>query len=163
MKSPGYSFFLILILALSQSSVARAQRDSSGQNPKYIHLGTHLALPLGNVIGQYKLLLGGAIQVDFPVKQRVVFLTLNAAYQEFIRENKASSNLKNPKILPLKVGVKLFPVEQVYLQADLGASLVLNKMLASFDGKAVLVFSNELGYRLAIPQRECCRSRAGIP
>lgn len=151
MKNSGYLFVLFLILVLSKLSVARAQQDSSRQNPGYIHLGTHLALPLGNMIGQYKLLLGGAIQVDFPVKQRVVFLTVNAAYQELIRENKVSSNLKNPKILPLKVGVKFFPVEQFYLQADLGASLVLNKMFASFDRTAVLVFSNELGYRISIP------------
>lgn len=151
MKNSGYPFFLFLILALSQPSVARAQQDSSRQNPGYIHLGGHLALPLGNMIGEYKLLLGSAIQIDFPVKQRVVFLTVNAAYQELIRENKASSSLKNPKILPLKVGLKFFPVEQIYLQADLGASFVLNKTHASFDRTAVLVFSNELGYRVAIP------------
>ncbi|PWS30462.1 hypothetical protein [Pedobacter paludis] len=103
------------------------------------------------MIGEYKLLLGGAVQIYFPVKQRVVFLTVNTACQELIRENKASSILKNPRILPLKVGIKFLPVEQIYLHADLGASFVFNKTPASFDRTALLVFSNELGYHVAIP------------
>ncbi|AZI26731.1 hypothetical protein EA772_15810 [Pedobacter sp. G11] len=96
-----------------------------------------MTLPLGNIIGVYKLLFGSAIQIDFPVKQRVVFLTVNTAYKVLIRENKASSTLKNPKILPLNMGLKFLPGEQIYLRVDLGGSIVLNNTPASFDRTAV--------------------------
>jgi hypothetical protein len=149
--------FSALIVAISGFSLgANAQTTSSSKstNPEGIvySIGVDGGLPTGNFSNGYNAEFGGSLQVDIPVVSQL-FVTVNAGYSYLYgKDNVYDTGLKAPNIqlLPVKAGLKFFPVKYFYIQGEAGASFALNKSDVGFDNSAAFIYAPQIGVLIPV-------------
>src|ERR1700759_2866605 len=139
--------FKISALALAFAASAftvKAQTTSpasttSSSNGVKFSIGVDAGLPTGNISNYYNWNLGGSVQADIPVIAKQLYVTVNAGYDNFFGKNfgsvpdasstTGSVDVKEPNIqlLPVKAGLKFFPVGGFYIQGEAVAAFLLNK------------------------------------
>jgi len=148
-----------LILAFAGLTVgAKAQtastsaKTSSSSNGVILSIGVDAGLPSGNLSNGYNWNLGGSVQADIPVVNQL-FVTVNAGYNNLYgKDNAYGTGLKatNIQLLPVKAGLKFFPVNNFYIQGEAGAAFSLNKSDLGFDNSAAFVYAPQVGVQFPL-------------
>jgi hypothetical protein len=149
----------ILLALVGISAVAQAQNtgssgtSSSASSPGVIlSVGTDVGYSTGDFKNSYRWNAGISLQADIPVATNFYF-TANAGYLNSFGKNDVNgSGFQAPDIhlLPVKAGIKYFPIPMLYLQADAGAAFALNKSDVGLDKTAAFIYSPQVGVQLPV-------------
>jgi hypothetical protein len=116
-------------------------------------IGVDAGIPTGKSADASKWNLGGSVQADIPVANQL-FVTVNAGYNNIFSKDVTvgAVTVSGPDIqlLPVKAGLKFFPVENFYIQAEAGAGFLLNKKDLGADNSTVFVYAPQLGYQFPL-------------
>ncbi|HEY4195047.1 MAG TPA: hypothetical protein VGM63_05905 [Mucilaginibacter sp.] len=149
----------IILALVGISAAAKAQNtgtsstSSSTSSPGVIFsVGADVGYSTGNFRNSYRWNAGGSVQADIPVASNF-FFTANLGYlNSFGRNDVNGTGLQAPDIhlLPVKAGIRYFPIPMLYLQADAGAAFALNKSDVGLDKTAAFIYSPQVGVQLPI-------------
>lgn len=147
----------ISIIALSFctfASLTKAQETSgTGVRKGIIYsVGAEAGISAGSFRDISKASVGGSLQADFQI-MKDLYITGNAGYANFFRTGSAQSATKNTsdiQYIPVKIGVKYFPLNRFYVQGEAGAGFVLNRSDAGFDKSTAFVYAPQIGIQFPI-------------
>lgn len=153
------AFAAFTYTAKAQTS-APASTSTTTSNGVKFSIGVDAGLPTGNFSNNYNWNIGGSVQADIPVVSNQLFVTVNAGYDNFFGKNETvlaspeggEATLKEPNIqlLPVKAGLKFFPVGGFYIQGEAGAGFALNKSDVGFDKSAAFIWAPQVGYQFQL-------------
>jgi hypothetical protein len=126
--------------------------SNSSSNGVVLSVGVDAGIPTGNLSNGYNWNIGGSLQADIPVVPQL-FVTVNAGYNSFQgKDNAYGTGLTatNIQLLPVKAGLKFFPVSHFYVQGEAGAAFALNKNDVGFDNSAVFIYAPQVGYQFPL-------------
>ena len=138
--------------AKAQTSTTSTSKTTTS-NGVIISVGVDAGIPTGKLSDAYNFNLGGSVQADIPVVPHQLFVTVNAGYNNIFGKNNINgTNLDatNIQLLPVKAGLKFFPVSNFYVQGEAGAAFALNKSDVGFDKSAAFVYAPQIGYQFAL-------------
>jgi hypothetical protein len=139
------SLFSLASLHSNAQTTAKTETYGSGIR---LSIGADAGIPLGSLKDNYDWNLGGSVQADFPIVNNELYATLNGGYDNFFAKN--SSNLNDLHLIPVKAGLKYFPVKYFYLQGEAGASFLTNKSEIGASKSAVFVYAPQVGVLLNV-------------
>jgi len=106
--------------ATAQSTTKTATNGSGIR----LSIGADAGIPVGSLRNGYRWSFGGSAQADFPLINNQLYVTLNTGYNSIFAEN--SSSLNDIQLIPVKAGLKYFPVKIFYVQGEAGASFLID-------------------------------------
>jgi hypothetical protein len=115
---------LSLFLFSSRHSNAQSTNQTYGTGIR-LSIGADAGVPVGSLKDSYNWNFGGSVQADFPILNNQLYATINGGYNNFFAKN--SSKLDDLHPIPAKAGLKYFPVLNLYIQGEAGASFLTNK------------------------------------
>ncbi|HEK21075.1 MULTISPECIES: hypothetical protein [unclassified Mucilaginibacter] len=153
MKSTLKIAALVLAFAgLSYSAKAQTTPTStSTTTPSGIRysIGVETGVPVSNFKDSHKWNLGGSVQADIPVASQL-FATVNAGFNNFFGKTIAGVKAPNVQLLPVKAGLKFFPVANFYIQGEAGAAFLLNKADTYNDKSTAFVWAPQIGVQFPV-------------
>jgi hypothetical protein len=140
-------FSLLTIVSLN----IKAQDINTPVTPKTTNLGSGIrlsagiesGLPIGKLNDAYSWNFGGSVQADFPIIERELYATLNTGFNNIYANN--VSNAADIQLIPVKAGLKYFPVKNFYVQGEAGASFIANKSEMGSTKSAAFVYAPQVG------------------
>src|ERR1700737_161703 len=113
---------IVAALLVSTTFASKAQTSSSPASSKQefrLSVGPEAGIPLGDLSNGYNWNFGGSIQADIPVIHNL-YVTVNAGYNNFfVKKDQADVVDKNLQLIPVKAGLKYFPVGNIfYVQGE---------------------------------------------
>ncbi|MBS1527468.1 MAG: hypothetical protein JST19_17605 [Bacteroidetes bacterium] len=145
--------FAGLAYSANAQSTSTSATKTTTSNGVILSVGADAGIPTGNFSNSYNWNLGGSIQADIPVVQNQLYVTVNAGYDNFFgKKNIAGTGIDVPNIqlLPVKAGLKYFPVSHFYIQGEAGAAFVLNKSDLNFGNSAAFIYAPQIGYQFPL-------------
>jgi hypothetical protein len=140
--------------AKAQTSTTTTSKTSNGPNGIVLSVGVDAGIPTGKLNDSYNWNIGGSVQADIPVIPHQLFVTVNAGYNSFQSKNNIGGvqglDAANIQLLPVKAGLKYFPVSHFYIQGDAGAAFALNKSDVGFDKSAAFVYDPQVGVQFPL-------------
>lgn len=156
MKSTLKTAALVIAFAAfsigAKAQTTSAANNSSSSNGVILSVGVDAGIPTGNLSNGYNWNIGGSLQADIPVMPQL-FVTVNAGYNSFQgKDNAFGTGLTatNIQLLPVKAGLKYFPVSHFYVQGEAGAAFALNKNDVGFDNAAAFIYAPQVGYQFPL-------------
>jgi hypothetical protein len=155
MKSTLKITALVLALAgftLSTKAQTNPTSTKTTTSGTRYSIGVDAGVPTGTTKNTYDWNIGGSLQADIPVVSQL-FVTVNAGYNNFVTKSAKIGTpvLNNIQLLPVKAGLKIFPVNNFYVQGEAGAEFLLNKKdVAGADKTTVFVYAPQIGYQFAV-------------
>ncbi|HWZ36199.1 MAG TPA: hypothetical protein VNW51_08580 [Mucilaginibacter sp.] len=153
------STFKITALVLAFAGLtfgAKAQSNPTSTKTTGIRysIGADAGIPTGNLSDSYNWNLGGSLQADIPVAKQL-FVTVNAGYNNLFAKDVTVAGVTakgtNLQLLPVKAGLKYFPVGNFYVQGEAGASFLLNKSdFAGVDNSTLFTYAPQVGYQFPL-------------
>jgi len=116
-------------------------------------IGVDAGIPTGKLSDSYNWNLGGSVQADIPVVSNQLFVTVNAGYDNvFGKKDLDGTGLAatNIQLLPVKAGLKFFPVSNFYIQGDAGVAFSLNKTDVGFNKSEAFIYAPQIGYQFQL-------------
>src|SRR5580658_905525 len=114
MKNSNKIAFLATALFTITGFIANAQTssktDSYGSEIRY-SIGADAGIPVGSFNTAYNWSIGGSIQADFPIIKEQLYATANAGFNNFFAND---AGLNDVNMIPVKLGLKYFPVKYFY-------------------------------------------------
>lgn len=147
--------FKISALALAFAALsfgAKAQSTTTTTNSGVkLSIGVDAGIPVGNFSDYYNWNLGGTVQADLPIAKQL-FVTVNAGYNNFFGKSigSTSANFTNIQLIPVKAGLKFFPIENFYVQGEAGASFVANKNSLGVSKTALFAYAPQVGVQFPV-------------
>ena len=126
---------------------------STTSNGVILSAGVDAGIPTGKLNNAYNWNIGGSVQADIPVIQHQLFVTVNAGYNSIQGKNNINGtglSATNIQLLPVKAGLKYFPISNFYVQGDAGAAFALNKSNVGFDKSAAFVYAPQIGVQFPL-------------
>jgi len=145
--------FAGLAFGANAQSNPTSAKTSTSSNGVILSVGVDAGIPTGDFSNAYNWNIGGSVQADIPVVQNQLFVTVNAGYNNFFgKSNILGSGLDQPnlQLLPVKAGLKFFPVSHLYIQGEAGAAFALNKSDLGFDKSAAFLYAPQIGYQFPL-------------
>ena len=148
-----------LVLAFAGLTLGAKAQTTTGttktttSNGVILSVGVDAGIPTGNLSNNYNWSLGGSVQADIPVIQNQLFVTVNAGYNNIFGKNNIDGtglDATNIQLLPVKAGLKLFPVSHFYIQGEAGAAFLLNKSDLGDDKSAAFLYAPQIGYQFPL-------------
>jgi hypothetical protein len=133
---------LLSFLNLHSNAQSTAKTESYGSGIR-LSIGADGGIPVGSLNNSYDWNLGGSIQADFPIVKDQLYVTVNSGYDNFFARD--NSNLSDIEMIPVKGGLKYFPVKWCYIQGEAGASFITNKAALGANNTAVFVYAPQVG------------------
>jgi hypothetical protein len=116
-------------------------------------IGVDAGIPVGDLKDTHKWNLGGSVQADIPVASQL-FVTINAGYNNIFGKKNvggiATNDYTDIKLLPVKAGLKFFPVENFYIQGEAGAAFLLNSKDTYNDKSVAFVYAPQIGVQFPV-------------
>ena len=115
-------------------------------------IGVDAGIPTGKLSDAYNWNLGGSLQADIPVANKL-FVTVNAGYDNVFGKKDLDGsgvNATNIQLLPVKAGLKYFVVSNFYVQGEAGASFLLNKSKLGDNNSAAFIYAPQVGYQFQL-------------
>jgi hypothetical protein len=137
----------------AKAQTTTATSKSTTSNGVILSVGVDAGIPTGKLNDSYDWNLGGSVQADIPVISHQLFVTVNAGYNNiFGKKNIDGSGIDVPNIqlLPVKAGLKFFPVSNFYIQGEAGAAFALNKSDLGFDNSAAFIYAPQIGVQFPL-------------
>jgi hypothetical protein len=144
--------FAGLTAGAKAQTAAPAAGSSSTANGVRFSIGVDAGIPTGSLSNNYNWNLGGSVQADIPVASQL-FVTVNAGYNNIYGKtniNGTGLSATNIELLPVKAGLKFFPVSNFYIQGEAGAGFALNKTNLGFDNTAAFIYAPQIGYQFQL-------------
>ena len=141
---------LVLLAGFTLTSQAQdAAKKTTTERPRLIlSAGPEANLPLGDFKDAYDWSIGGSVQGDYAILKRDLYVTLNAGYSSYMGKDLGAGigSVPDLQLLPVKAGLKYYPVANLYVQAQAGAAFLTNKSDLGLDKSAVFVYTPQVGY-----------------
>ncbi|MEB0263689.1 MULTISPECIES: hypothetical protein [unclassified Mucilaginibacter] len=116
-------------------------------------IGVDAGIPVGNLKDTHKWNLGGSVQADIPVANQL-FVTVNAGYNNIFGKKDVGGvsglDFTDIKLLPVKAGLKFFPVQNFYIQGEAGAAFLLNSKDTYNDKSVAFVYAPQIGVQFPV-------------
>jgi hypothetical protein len=144
--------FAAFSLGAKAQTATTAAKSSTTSNGVILSVGVDAGIPTGNLSKSYNWNLGGSVQADIPVVPNL-FVTVNAGYNNIFGKNNIDGtgiDATNIKLLPVKAGLKFFPVNHFYIQGEAGAAFLLNKSDLNDDKSAAFIYAPQIGYQFPL-------------
>jgi hypothetical protein len=141
------AFAAFTFSAKAQTTPASASTTTSGG--VRFSIGVDAGIPSGSLSNSYNWNLGGSVQADIPVANQL-FVTVNAGYNNIYGKTIDGISAPNIQLLPVKAGLKFFPVNNFYIQGEAGAAFALNKSDVGFNNTAAFVYAPQVGYQFQL-------------
>jgi hypothetical protein len=140
---------LVTALLVSFTFAGKAQSSSSPASTKQefrLSVGPDAGVPLGDLSNGYNWNFGGSVQVDIPIIHNL-YVTVNGGYDNFfVKKNQADVVDKNMQLIPVKAGLKYFPVGNIfYVQGEAGATFLANKSDLGAANSTAFTFAPQVG------------------
>jgi hypothetical protein len=147
MKNQFKKFTVVLAVVASVvvSFNAKAQRAAGIR----YSLGVEAGIPVGALSDNYKWNLGGSIQADAPIYKDLLYVTLNAGYNNIFAEKRAAGTAEDIHLIPVKAGIKYFPVANFYVHGEAGVAFITAKHTLA-NKSAAFVYAPQLGYLIPL-------------
>ncbi|TFF35180.1 outer membrane beta-barrel protein [Mucilaginibacter psychrotolerans] len=152
----AFKITTIALAFVGLSFAAKAQTATTTTTTKSgirYSIGVDAGIPTGNFKDNYKWNLGGSVQADIPVASQL-FVTVNAGYNNVFGEKNvggvAAADVPNLQLLPVKAGLKFFPVSNFYIQGEAGAAFLLNKSDFFNDKSVAFVYAPQIGVQFPV-------------
>jgi len=140
--------------AKAQTTTSTTAKTSTGPNGIVLSIGADAGIPTGKLNDAYNWNIGGSVQADIPVLPHQLFVTVNAGYNSIQGKKDLlgvqGNDAPNIQLLPVKAGLKYFPVSHFYIQGEAGAAFLLNKSDLNYDKSAAFVYAPQLGYQFPL-------------
>ena len=151
-NSSKISTLIVGLLALG--TVAKAQTSTAvstalSSTGTILSIGTDGGFSAGSFKKNNRWNWGGSIQADIPVADRFYF-TANAGYSNFYGRTHDGVSAPDIHLLPVKAGLRYFPIGVLYVQADAGAAFALNKSNVGYDKTAAFIYTPQVGVELPL-------------
>lgn len=140
------------LVACALAGKAQSSSPTSSNKQEFrLSVGPEAGIPLGDLSNGYNWNFGGSIQADIPVIHNL-YVTVNAGYNNFfVKKDLADGVDKNLQLIPVKAGLKYFPVGNIfYVQGEAGASFLANKSDLGADKSAAFVYAPQVGVLLKL-------------
>lgn len=138
------SLFSFANLYVNAQTTTKTENSASGIR---LSFGVEAGIPVGSLKDGYDWSFGGSAQADFPIIKDQFYVTINGGYNNFFAKNNNSNDLH---LIPVKAGLKYFPVKCFYVQGEAGATFLTNKASIGGDKSAVFVYAPQIGVLLNI-------------
>ena len=146
------AFAGLTFTAKAQTTTATPASSTRTNQAIRLSIGPDAGFPVGTLSDTHNWNLGGSIQADFPIATGLD-VTANAGFNNFFGKTYNTgllggpSTVKAPNIdlIPVKVGLKYFPVENFYVQGEAGASFIANKNKIGADQSAAFTYAPQIG------------------
>jgi hypothetical protein len=146
------SALALAFAALSFGAKAQTKSTTTTTNSGIkLSIGVDAGVPVGSFNDYYNWNLGGSVQADIPVVKQL-FVTVNAGYDNFFGKSigSSSANYTNIQLIPVKAGLKYFPIENFYIQGEAGASFVANKSTLGATNSTLFAYAPQVGVQFPI-------------
>ena len=148
------AFAAFAFSAKAQTTTPTSTSTTTKDGIRY-SIGVDAGLPLGNFNDNNKWNLGGSVQADIPVISKQLFVTINAGYNNvFGEKNVAGTNgtfdEPNFNLIPVKAGLKFFPIQNFYVQGEAGAAFLLNSDDTFKDKSVAFVYAPQVGVQFPV-------------
>ncbi len=151
----------VLTLALSsiftlstqaQTTTTTAPASSATRSGIILSVGPDGGVPVGSLHNAYNWNLGGSLQADFPIYKNQLYVTVNAGFDNFFAKTDDLTGLKGSdlQLIPVKAGLKFYPVGNFYIQGEAGASFVTDKDKVGADKSTAFVYAPQIGYQFPL-------------
>jgi len=139
---------IVSIFAVSANAQEGRPVSSSVNNKFKLSIGPEVALPIGDFSDRYNWAIGGSVQGELPVVKDKLFITLNAGYLSFIKNDDYNGLYQsNLQLIPVKAGLKYFPVKNFFVQGEAGVSFLTNKEDVGATKSATFAYAPQIGYQ----------------
>lgn len=135
---------------LTYTAKAQTAPASTTSNGIRLSIGADAGIPTGKLSDAYNWNLGGSVQADIPVASQL-FVTVNAGYNNIFGKDLAGGlKATDIQLLPVKAGLKFFPVSNFYVQGEAGAAFALNKDDVGFNRSAAFIYAPQIGVQFPV-------------
>ncbi|MGY4537454.1 hypothetical protein ACVW0P_001873 [Mucilaginibacter sp. UYNi724] len=138
--------------AKAQTTTSTSTSTTTKSGIRY-SIGVDAGIPVGDLKDTHKWNLGGSVQADIPVASQV-FVTINAGYNNIFGKKDvggvAGIDVTDIKLLPVKAGIKFFPVQNFYIQGEAGAAFLLNSDDTYHDKSVAFVYAPQIGVQFPV-------------
>jgi hypothetical protein len=138
--------------AKAQTATTTSASTTTKSGIRY-SIGVDAGIPVGDLKDTHKWNLGGSVQADIPVASQL-FFTVNAGYNNIFGKKNIGGDsgfdYTDIKLLPVKAGLKFFPIENFYIQGEAGAAFVLNKTDLGADKSTAFVYAPQIGVQFPV-------------
>jgi hypothetical protein len=138
----------------AKAQTSTTTKTSTGPNGVVISVGADAGIPTGKLNDTYNWSIGGSVQADIPVLPHQLFVTVNAGYNSIQGKKNIGGvqglDATNIQLLPVKAGLKYFPVSHLYVQGEAGAAFLLNKSDLGDDKSAAFIYAPQIGYQFPL-------------
>jgi hypothetical protein len=143
-----------LLVAITGVTVTAQAQTTTSKGPGGIiySIGADGGITTGSFRDSHKSMVGGSIEADFPVADQFYF-TANTGYNQFFGVNNVfGTGIKAPdiNIIPVKLGLKYFPISELYLQLEAGAAFVTNKSTLGFERTGTFIYAPQVGTQIPL-------------
>lgn len=142
-------FAMLVVILFPDLSFAQEKNDRANPSALRFSIASDAGLPVGVLGDRYKWSMGTAIQIEKPViKNRLSFLASTGYTRIFARSGKL--NARDLELMPLRAGLKYFPVGNFYIQGQAGASFVFKRQQSGYDRSVIFSYVPQMGYQFPI-------------
>lgn len=142
---------LVLLTIFSLNAKAQYAQTNTPVTPKTttyssgirLSAGVESGLPVGKLNDNYNWNFGGSIQADFPIINNELYATLNTGFNNIYGDN--ITKAADIQLIPVKAGLKYFPVKNFYIQGEAGAAFIANKSDLNVTKSAAFVYAPQVG------------------
>jgi len=150
----AFAFAAFAFSAKAQTTTPSTTTSTTTASGIRYSIGVDAGIPTGKLSDSYNFNIGGSVQADIPVAN-LLFVTINACYNSIQGKNNvtvdgATFSPTNIQLLPVKAGLKFFPVSNFYIQGEAGAAFALNKSDVGYNKTAAFVYAPQVGYQFQL-------------
>ena len=147
-KTSVYTLAMLSIFTASTKAQDSQPQIDKGKSAFKLSVGPELALPVGNFSDRYNWAIGGSVQGELPILKDELFVTLNAGYLNYFKNDDfGGTNKSDLQLIPVKAGLKYFPISNFYVQGEAGAAFLANKSDVGATKSSVFVYAPQIGYQ----------------
>ena len=157
MKNLKTTALVLALAAFTFGAKAQTTTTTPTAGPR-LSIGVDAGVPTGGLSDGYKWNLVGSAQLELPVANNL-FFTVNAGYNNLFGKKDASFTLGSTTIkgdvtdihlVPVKAGLKFFPVSNFYVQGEAGAGFLLNKKDLGYGKSTAFIYAPQVGVLLPL-------------
>jgi len=138
-----------LALSLAALTIGAKAQTTTPKDGIRLSIGADAGIPTGNLSDNFNWSLGGSAQAELPVASNLS-VTLNAGYNNVFAKTVNGFKGDDLELLPVKAGLKFFPVDKFYIQGEAGAAFLLNKNKGANTKSAAFAYAPQVGVLLPV-------------
>jgi hypothetical protein len=150
-------YFCAFVALAGFSTLTASAQDIDYSTKTHLNIGLNAIKPIGSFGDTHTFGIGGNLQVEVPVFKSV-FVTANGGYTRFMAKDNlryinpntmlSIASVMDMQMIPVKLGIKVYPVAHLYIQGEAGITSLLNSDKLHTDRSALFTFAPQIGTQL---------------